>query len=449
MELLNNKEKKLHKAYLLTALILLGLGISWGIIGSFQYITPGLLKQHLSFEKIRPLHVSSVLFWIIISSVGTVLSYLHAVTGKKLFSLKLAYIHLFLFIISTIGFYAAYLSGNFGGREYWEFPPFFALLIIVGWILLIINFIRSIPSFKNQSVYVWMWMTGILFFLFTYLESYLWIIPYFRNNLIGDLLIQWKSNGSMVGSWNMLIYGSSIFLMEKISDNKKVGKSSIAFILYFTGLFNLMFNWGHHIYTLPTSPYVQYISYAVSMTELFIIGRIIFNWKNTLSTAQKNLHIISYRLLLSADIWVFLTLVLAILMSIPGINVFTHGTHITVAHTMGATIGINSFILLATIIDNSEDNCSNLKLYHNTLKKGIFLSNISLLVFWGSLIGAGIKKAIWQTADHQNSFGIMMQELKPFFIVFLIAGVGLATGIFLLILPLIKMKINCIFKKEK
>lgn len=444
---LSNKEHKLFKAYLLTALMLLVLGLSWGIIGSLQYISPGLLKQHFSFEKIRPLHVSSVLFWIIIASVGMVLTYLPSVTGKKLYSFKLAYIHLLVFIISTLGIYFAYISGNFGGREYWEFPPFFAVLIIAGWILFLINFISSLSSFRNQPVYIWMWMTGIIFFLFTYLESYLWVIPYFRKNLIGDLLIQWKSNGSMVGSWNMLIYGSSIILMEKISGNKETGQSSIAFILYFTGLFNLMFNWGHHIYTLPTAPYVQYISYAVSMTELFIIGRIIFNWKKTLDTAQKNLHILSYRLLLSSDIWVFLTLALAILMSIPGINVYTHGTHITVAHTMGATIGINSFILLATITDNTEDNCSNLLHYHKIINKGIWISNISLLVFWCSLIGAGIKKVIWQTAEVQNSFSMMMQELKPYFIVFMAAGISLAIGLFCIIFPLMKMKISCIFKK--
>ncbi|MBK7605177.1 MAG: hypothetical protein IPI15_16690 [Saprospiraceae bacterium] len=47
------------------------------------------------------------------------------------------------------------------------------------------------------------------------MESYLWIFPYFRNNIVNDMTLQWKSYGSMVGSWNMLIYGSSIFLMEK------------------------------------------------------------------------------------------------------------------------------------------------------------------------------------------------------------------------------------------
>lgn len=136
------------------------------------------------------------------------------------------------------------------------------------------------------------------------------------------------------------------FLMDKISKTKTYGHSTIAFVLYFTGLFNLMFNWGHHIYTLPTHAYVKHISYAVSMTELFILGRIIYLWRASLSTAKKHFYSFSYRFLAAADVWIFLTLLLAICMSIPAINVYTHGTHITVAHTMGATIGINSFYYL-------------------------------------------------------------------------------------------------------
>ena len=141
-----------------------------------------------------------------------------------------------------------------------------------------------------------------------------------------------------------------------------------------------MFNWGHHIYTLPTHGFVKHISYAVSMTELFILGRIIYLWKDSLTTAKKNFHQTSYRFLMAADIWIFLTLVLAIAMSIPAINVYTHGTHITVAHTMGATIGINSFLLLAIAFDILKDTCRNFEPYKKRFNTGYWIVNGSLLL---------------------------------------------------------------------
>lgn len=447
MEPLINNKLSTAKLFILAGVVLLATGMLFGLTGALQYLVPGFIKQYLSFEKVRPLHVSSVVFWIIFAAMGAVLTYLQQYTGKKIYSTLLVKIQWYIFTLSVMAILISYMAGVFGGREYWEFHPVLAIPIAAGWVLFIINFLKSIGSLKNQPVYVWMWLTGLVFFLFTFIESYLWIFPYFRNNVVNDMTVQWKSYGSMVGSWNMLIYGSSIFLMEKISGTKKYSHAPIAFILYFTGLFNLMFNWGHHMYTLPTHPFIKHISYAVSMTELFILGRIIWQWKSSVSTARKHFHHTAYRFLIAADIWILLTLILAIAMSIPAINVYTHGTHITVAHTMGATIGINSFLLLAMAFDILHDTCipvsaKNIK-WQN---RGYLTANISLFIFWVSLIAAGILKARWQMSETKIPFSSMMLLLRPYFIIFFISGTAVVTGFFLIIYPLLKNQAICYFK---
>lgn len=446
MEPFNSKQINVPKLFSLTALLLLAMGMIWGVTGALQYLLPGFLKPYLSFEKIRPLHVSSVVFWIIFGAMGAVLSYLQQHNGKKINTTRLLRIQFLLFAVTIPVILISYCVGIFGGREYWEFHPWLSLPITAGWILFLINFLKSVGSLKNQPVYVWMWLTGIVFFLFTFLESYLWVFPYFRKHVITDMTIQWKSYGSMVGSWNMLLYGSSIFLMDKINNHKKYSYSKIAFILYFTGLFNLMFNWGHHIYTLPTHTYIKHISYAVSMTELFILGRIVYLWRASLTEARKNFHLESYRFLAAADLWIFLTLVLAIAMSIPAINVYTHGTHITVAHTMGATIGINSFILLAISFDLLNDTCQPLEPFKKLFRRGYWLTNISLLVFWLSLIAAGVLKARWQMNPTQEVFQSIMQQLRPFFALFLASGTTLLLGILMTVYPLLRNQWVCYFK---
>lgn len=443
---LNNNRLTTSKLFIIAGLLLMAAGMLFGLTGALQYLVPGFLKQYLSFEIIRPLHVSSVIFWIIFAAMGAVLTYLQQYTGKKIFSPVLVKIQFCIFIFSVPVILISYVAGVFGGREYWEFHPVLAIPIAAGWILFIINFIKSTESFSKQPVYVWMWITGLVFFLFTFIESYLWIFPYFRNHVVNDMTVQWKSYGSMVGSWNMLIYGSSIFLMEKISGNKKYSHAPIAFVLYFTGLFNLMFNWGHHIYTLPTYPFVKHIGYAVSMTELFILGRIIWQWKSSVSTARKHFHHTAYRFIMAADIWIFLTLALAIAMSIPTINVYTHGTHITVAHAMGATIGINSFLLLAIAFDILQDTCVPLSRNIKWLNRGYFTANISLFIFWLSLIVAGILKAKWQMSDAKVPFSTMMIQLRPYFTIFFIAGSAMTTGFMLILYPLLKNQAICYLK---
>jgi len=98
-----------------------------------------------------------------------------------------------------------------------------------------------------------MWGNGIFFFLFTYLESNVWNFSYFRDHLVRDITVQWKAGGSMVGSWNMLIYSAAIFLMDRIKRDDRIATSRLAFIMYFLGLTNLIFNWAHHIYIVPNA----------------------------------------------------------------------------------------------------------------------------------------------------------------------------------------------------
>ncbi|MBI3235011.1 MAG: cbb3-type cytochrome c oxidase subunit I [Bacteroidetes bacterium] len=448
MEQLSNKQPTITKLFLTTGLLLLGIGMIFGLAGALQYILPGFQKHFLSFEKIRPLHVSSMVFWIILGATGSVLTYLQQYAGRNIYSPFLMKIQLIIFIGAIIAILISYSIGIFGGREYWEFHPLLALPIIASWILMSINFFKSIVTFKKRPVYVWMWATGVIFFLFTFIESYLWIFPYFSNSIVNDMTVQWKSYGSMVGSWNMLIYGSSIFLIEKISGDKTYSRSFIAFLLYFTGLFNLMFNWGHHIYTLPTHDYIKHISYIVSMTELFIFGRILLKWKSSVTTAEKHIHHIAYRLLVAADVWVFFTLALAIAMSIPAVNIYTHGTHITVAHTMGATIGINCFLLLGIAFDVLFDSSRHFEVHKKLFNKAFWLANIALLIFWLSLISAGVIKAKWQMSSERAPFNIMMLQLQPFFIVFFVSGLLLTAGIMMIIYPLLKTQFSYYFNEN-
>ncbi|MBW8360283.1 MAG: cbb3-type cytochrome c oxidase subunit I [Weeksellaceae bacterium] len=416
-------------------LFLLGFLLFFGLIGALQYLVPGLFKDYMSFEKSRPLHVTAAVFWIIFSAVGTVYTYLEQRKPDRIFSLKLMNIQFYIMSIAVIVILITYFFGIFGGREYWEFHPVLAVPVGIGWVLFITNVVKSVGTIKKQPVYVWMWLTGAVFFLFTFLESYLWLIPYFRSGIVGDMTVQWKSYGSMVGCWNMLIYGSSIYLMDKISGNDRYSYSKIGFLIYFLGLFNLMFNWGHHIYTLPAPKYVQYISYGVSMTELLLLGRIIMLWRSSLTTAKKNYHLYSYRFLLAADVWILLNLILAIMMSVPAINVYTHGTHITVAHAMGTTIGINSFLLLSFIFDAFG---IKEKISARRFTFAYLTVNISLLIFWVALIVAGILKADWQMHQPEKPFAEMMSMLRPAFIVFFAAGAGLAVGFLIIVYKIVK-----------
>ncbi len=433
------------KLFLATALAMLILGLLLGVLASQTYIFANFMKVHNGLALLRPMHVSSVMIWILLGATGCIYSSLSSITNITT-TKNIAIVQWIFWIVAIIGIFYSYLNRNFGGREYWEFNPVWSLPIAVAWLLFIYNFLKIVLKIKNWPVYFWMWLTGICFFMFTFIENYLWVLPYFRENFITDTTIQWKVNGSLVGSWNQILYGTAFYLMDRIKKSESTGRSRLAFAMYFLGLFNLMFNWGHHIYILPTEPYIRYIGYAVSMTEWVFFIKIIHDWRKSVPHSISKKKYFTYKYLMAADFWVFLNLGQALMMSIPAFNLYTHGTHVTVAHAMGTTIGINTMILLAACFEFSGWQSKISSKTQRILKASFWSIQVMLFVFWLSLNIAGIQKGIWQMSEHQTTFNVMMRSIKPLLTVFAISGFGLAIAVLmtvsLLFIKMISVKMD-------
>lgn len=394
------------------------LSLLFGLIGSLQYVFPNFLVKDLTFQKTRPLHVYLAINWIVCTAVGLVYYFMQEIKGK-LFSPQISFIHFalqsFIILVAVIGFFLGY----FNGREYLEFPVWLNTFILTGWVLFGINFLKTItPNFKEAPIYIWQWATGILFFLITLSEAQLWLLPYFNNNIVRDVTVQWKALGSMVGAWNMLVYGTSMYLLVQTSGNTKIAYTKEAYFFYFLGMTNLMFNWGHHTYIVPASGVVKNISYIISMTELLILAHIICTWKKEkVNKAQQ--YYLTIKTIYIADVWVLLNLILALAISVPAINYYTHGTHITVAHAMGATIGINTFFLFAAIFYLLEAS-KNLSQKISVLSKAISVSHITLFIFWITLIAMGFTKMF--STINNDFFATTMNKLQVYFKIFSALG---------------------------
>lgn len=439
--------RKISFIFITLGLLALIVGAIFGTLAGIQYVVPEFLKDIVAFNKMRPFHVSTVLGWIILCATGGIYYYLTEVLKLNLFSKKLAASHLYLFILCAIAIYISFGSGHMGGREYFAYAPIITIPIWFGWILFGINYFKTVvKQVKSWPVYLWMWGTGIAFMIYHLGETNFWMIPYFRENFIKDFSVQWKSYGSLAGCWNMLVYGTAIFLMSRINNDDNIGRGKKSFFFYFLGLFNLMLGWAHHTYILPTQPWVRILAYGVSMTEWIILISIIIDWKRSLSVEKKKSNSMSYKFLMATDFWVFFNLVIALLISIPYINLFTHGTHITVAHSMGTTIGINTTILLASVffIANRE-NKEYLDKYSKLLKAGYWVFNISLGIFLICLLLGGVEKSIWMYfTDEPSSFGQMQDKIQPYMYAFLAAGYGLLLGILMVSFPVL----NILIKKK-
>lgn len=426
--------------------MLLVAALAFGLLSSWAFLYPEYYNRFLPFYQLRPFHVSAALFWIISGASACVLSFRpQPLAANRLITFAERFF-VTVWLLTILVIFVCYGLRKFGGREYWEFPPVLGAPLLLSWLALMAAYF--IPLLKNTSprpLYAWMWSTGIFFFLLTFIEQNLWLIPWFRTSYLRELTIQWKANGATVGAWNQMIYGTSLFLMVKISGNENLAKGKTAFFFYLLGLTNLMFNWGHHIYNAPIAPWIRNTSYIISMTEWIFLIRMIASFRKTLEDQRKFRHLVTYRCIVAAEGWVFLNLLLALAMSVPAINRYTHGTHITVAHAMGTTIGINTMILLGGIsyLLNFDRNKQR---FGRLVTTCLRISQVSLFGFWMSLIAAGSIKAYMATVRNLNDFSGIMKPVMPALQAFSVMGIGVTASLsviaFVFIAGLLRLRNN-------
>ncbi|HLG34403.1 MAG TPA: cbb3-type cytochrome c oxidase subunit I, partial [Bacteroidia bacterium] len=84
-------KKNIGTLFILAGLIALVLGLLTGVAGALQFVFPeGNFNTYFPFFKTRPMHVSLVLSWIVLTAAGGIYFYLPKIAGRELFSKSLA-----------------------------------------------------------------------------------------------------------------------------------------------------------------------------------------------------------------------------------------------------------------------------------------------------------------------------------------------------------------------
>ncbi len=337
------------------ALLALGacaLTLVGGMAAALSYtdFEPTLRSLGITLQHLRPIHESAAWAWVFIGGATIVNLYLYREHGPLTgWARRRLAIQVALWGVAGLGIVITLLQGRFTGREYAGYQPVFSALIGVGWLLFAWNFFgRGGVSLRGRPVYFYMWSVSMVLFLITYTEAHLYLLDIVSRRPVRDLAIQWRSAGTQVGAFNLLAYGSLIYISSCISGDERYAHSRTAFALFFVGLLNTFTNYGHHTYHLPQSPWVHWISFLVSMLETIVLAKVFLDLVGMLRArgAKKDLRVAD-RFIRSGTLWTFLLLVLALAIAVPPLNALIHGTHVVVAHSMGSMIGIDSMILWA------------------------------------------------------------------------------------------------------
>src|SRR5690606_39271364 len=146
MEPFRNHKIDYTKVFIATGLVFLLSALLFGLAGALEYIFPGFWRDTFSFAKIRPLHVSSAVFWILMAASACVLYFLKEHNNQNLKNLTYFKWMFYVSAISFVGILISYRFGVFGGREYWEFHTAFSIPTTIGCVIFIIVFLSTFKT---------------------------------------------------------------------------------------------------------------------------------------------------------------------------------------------------------------------------------------------------------------------------------------------------------------
>ena len=336
------------------AMVSLAITVVAGMLGILFYIpaaAPGLMRAGIDFSMLRPVHTTFASAWIFLGGIAVVHHYLQewggpASRGDR-WRLRAGVL---LWAAAGLGILATLAGGTFSGREYMGFHPAFSGAILVGWLLFAWSFFRvTWRGFWTRPVYVTMWGVGIVFFVYTFVEQHAYLLPAVFADPLVDLRLQWKATGTLIGSFNLFVYGTLYYIGEKLSGDERYAHSRLAYALFGVGLLNAFTNFGHHTYHVPQSEVVKWISFVVSMTEVLILARVVWDIVGAVSRRAAGRFDLTRHFAVAAKWWTSAMLLSALLISVPPLNALIHGTHVVTAHAMGTEIGIDSMILFAAL----------------------------------------------------------------------------------------------------
>ena len=336
-------------------LIAIGVSIVGGILGalySVPSLAPAFQSMGLDLRQLRPVHTTFASAWIFLGGIAVVHRWLQDYGGTPTWGDRVRMrVQIISWAIAGIGILITLTLGVGSGREYVGFHPVFSVLIMIGWICYAWNFFRIAgPNFFERPLYLTMWGVGMLFFMFTFVEQHLYLLPGIFSDPLQDLQVQWKATGTLVGSFNLFVYGSIIYIGERISRDPAYGHSKVAYGLFSIGLLNSFTNFAHHSYHLPQDHLVKWISFVVSMMEILILCRASYDLWKLVRTTDQSEFCAARGSFAASKYWSVFILLSAVLISIPPLNAIIHGTYAVTGHAMGATIGIDTMVLLGAVI---------------------------------------------------------------------------------------------------
>lgn len=383
------------------------LSILAGLLSALDTAVPELFDKTITLRSLRPAHTLFSLTWILAGPAAVV-----GIFGVRLENSTLGLSRAQLVLVTTFlaGAIATTLAGQFSGREYITWPPVVTMVLVFALALTPVTVLWNWRAFTFRSPEAgWLLLTGSLLVPLGLVEEGLRL-----HHVLGlaadpgrDLTVQWHALDTVIAGWSMVLYGIGILLT-----GSRVGRLRGGWLFALAAI-GILADFGHHNYASPQAHVIKIVSFSATMLAVVSFVRHVAACRRARPTDQ------TMGMLRFVEFWTLFAVGTGVLLAIPPINLYAHGTYVIVAHTMGSMIGVNSLLLLA-----AGFRLSGVESWFRSA--AVRATSYGLLGFCLVLAALGIARGVLRV-DHD--FLEWKVWLKPYLVLIMFSAIPLTLGL--------------------
>jgi len=420
------ESQRLALKYFTAAITLFGVMIVAGLLAAYYYIDPQILYNVFDFSTAKILHIDVLIIWLLMGFFGAVYWFLPEELGQETVGLGIAKVAFYVLcaavvVVALVFIFVQYgKSGEFSlwfinqGRKYVEAPRWASLGITAVVLVFMYNVIGTAVRAKKITGVVAVLIVDLIPLFGLYLIS----LPAITNMSVDLYWWWWLVHMWVEATWEVLIGCiMALALMQLLGTSRRIVETwlyiEVALVLG-TGILGL----GHHYFWIGTPKYWLSIGGLFSAFEpLPLLGMVVHavydagvhRMKATNRPAFYWVMAEAFGNFIGAGVWGFM-------MTLPQINLFSHGTQWTVSHGHFAFWGAYGCGVIAVIYLALQKSRSVSYMNGAAWKWSFTLLNVGLVGMAGALLVSGMAQAFYERAIGGSTLQAFIQaQSSPWF----------------------------------
>ena len=341
------KSQRIAFNFFAFSMLLLFLQIVYGYIMGFARIGMDGLHEWIPFNVARATHTNLLVVWLLSGFMGAAYYIIPEEGDRELEWPWLAQIQFWSLVVVAVSAVIGFHFNYWEGRKFLEIPRELDYLVVVNVLAFVANIGMTLWKSKIKTT-----TAGILFFgLLTAALFYLPGLIDSDNQTTDSFWRWWVVHLWVEGVWELIMGGILSFLLIKLTgiDREIIEKwlYVIVGLTFLSGILGI----GHHYYFIGAPNYWLYIGGFFSALEpLAFLGMAVFAIVMANKGGRNHPNRLALKWSIACAILSFVGAgLLGFAHTLPGINIWTHGTLVTAMHAhlafWGAYAGVAQVVL--------------------------------------------------------------------------------------------------------